>query len=146
LKCAKYPIVIIEDVYGYTKFKTPASNALKLWSIYQYVMTMVLLLFMFYNFGNISFNNLLLYGLVVFIGIFGYTSLMDKEKYAIIAEGVRVTLALYILFYFGDWFGLNEYSTNGIYIIVFYYVSTILGTIYFTYFETPQPVISNKIV
>lgn len=142
----KYPITIIEDVYAYTKFKTPASNALKIWSIYQYVMTMVLLLFMFYNFGNISFDLLLLYGLIVFIGIFGYTSLMDQKKYAIIVEGIRVALALYILFYFGDWFGLNAYFSYGSYIVAFYYVSTIIGAGYFTYFETSLLVVSKKIV
>ncbi len=141
----KYPIVIIEDVYGYTKYKSPASNALKLWSVYQYTMSMALLTFMFYNFGNINFNNLLLYGLVVFIGIFGYTSLMDKMKYAIIAEGIRVTLALFILFYLGDWFGLNAYFSNGIYIVAFYYISTIIGTVYFTYFETTPLLVSEKI-
>lgn len=142
----KYPITIIKDVYAYTKFKTPASNALKIWSIYQYVMTMVLLLFMFYNFGNISFDLLLLYGLIVFIGIFGYTSLMDQKKYAIIVEGIRVVLALYILFYFGDWFGLNAYFSYGSYIVAFYYVSTIIGAGYFTYFETSLLVVSKKIV
>lgn len=133
----KYPVSIIEDVYSYTKFKTPASKALKLWSIYQYVMTLALLLFMFYNYGNISFDNLLLYGLVVVIGIYGYTTLMDKKKYAIIVEGIRVTLALSILYYLGDWFGLNNYIYYGNYIVAFYYVSTILGAGYFTYFETP---------
>jgi len=81
---------------------------------------------------------------VVFIGIFGYTSLMDKEKYAIIAEGIRVALALYILFYFGDWFGLNAYFSNGIYIVAFYFISTIIGTAYFTYFESPL-LVSKKI-
>jgi len=139
-----YPITIIEDVYSYTKYKTPASNALKLWSIYQYVMTMVLLLFMFYNFGNITFNNLLLYGLVVFIGIYGYTTLMDKKKHAIIIEGVRVALGLALLFYFGDWFGLNDFITYGSYIVAIYFFSTLIGTIYFTYVETPI-LVSKKV-
>ncbi len=141
----KYPITIIKDVYGYTKFKTPASNALKLWSIYQYVMTMILLLFMFYNFGNINFDNLLLYGLVVFIGIYGYTTLMDRKKHAVIVEGIRAALALAILYYFDDWFGLNAYTPYGIYIVAFYYLSTIIGTIYFTYFEKSD-VVSTEIV
>ncbi|MCF6294207.1 MAG: sterol desaturase family protein [Flavobacteriaceae bacterium] len=134
----KYPITIIKDVYGYTKFKTPASNALKLWSIYQYVMTTVLLLFMFYNFGNTSFDNLLLYGLVIFIGIYGYTTLMDKKKHAIIVEGIRVALALSILFYFEDWFGLNTFIAYGSYIVTLYYLTTIIGAVYFTYFETSK--------
>ena len=132
----KYPISIIEDVYGYVKYMPPASNALKLWSVYQYTMTLALNLFLFYNFGNISYDNLLLYGLVIFIGIYGYTTLMDRKKHAIIPEGIRVALALSILFYFGDWFGLNAYISYGSYIIAFYYLSTLIGTVYFTYFET----------
>jgi len=105
---------------------------------------MVLLLFMFYNFGNITFNNLLLYGLVVFIGIYGYTTLMDKKKHAIIIEGVRVALGLALLFYFGDWFGLNDFITYGSYIVAIYFFSTLIGTIYFTYIETPI-LVSKKV-
>ena len=92
---------IIKSIIG-TSEKLMENSALKLWSIYQYVMTLALILFMFYNYGNTSFDNLLWYGLIVFIGIYGYTTLMDKKKYAIIVEGIRVALALSILYYFGD--------------------------------------------
>ena len=133
----KYPVTIIDDIYNFKKYKTQSSMALKLWSTYQLIVTTLLMLFMFYNYENIRFNNLLLYGLIVFIGIYGYTSLMDKKKHAIIVEGIRVTLAFSILFYFGDWFGLNEYISYGSYIIAIYFLSTIIGATYFTYFETP---------
>ncbi len=140
----KYPISTIEDIHNFEKYKTPSSKALKLWSTYQLIATTVLMLFMFYNYGNIGFNNLLLYGLIVFIGIYGYTSLMDKKKHAIFVEGIRVVLAFSILYYFGDWFGLNQYITYGNYLIAFYYFSTIIGTVYFTYFEAPL-LVSKKI-
>ena len=68
---------------------------------------------------------------------------MDRKKHAVIIEGIRVVLALSILFYFKDWFGLNAYTIYGIYIVAFYYLSTIVGTMYFTYFEKPNSISSK---
>jgi alkylglycerol monooxygenase len=140
----KYPVTEIDDIYHFKKYKTRATRALKLWSTYQLVMTTVLMLFMFYNYGNIGFNNLLLYGLIVFIGIYGYTSLMDRKKYAIIIESLRVGLALFIIFSLGDWFGLNAYFSLGSFIVALYFMSSIIGTLYFTFFEKPKVSINLK--
>lgn len=131
----KYPVKIIDDIYNFKKYKPDASKALKIWSIYQLIVTTILLLFMFYNFGNIGFNNLLLYGLIVFISIYGYTSLMDKKKHAILIEGIRVVLALGLIVYFKDWFGLNTYIAYGSYMVALYFLSTLIGAMYFTFFE-----------
>jgi sterol desaturase/sphingolipid hydroxylase (fatty acid hydroxylase superfamily) len=130
-----YPVSIIDDVYNFEKYKSDASNALKIWSTYQLIVTTILLLFMFYNYGNIGFKNLLLYGFIIFIGIYGYTSLMDKKKHALFIEAIRVVLAIVLIIYFGDWFGLNTYVAYGSYIVALYFLSTLIGVLYFTFFE-----------
>jgi sterol desaturase/sphingolipid hydroxylase (fatty acid hydroxylase superfamily) len=130
-----YPIARIEDVYHFDKFKTRASRALKLWSSYQLIITTVLMLFMFYNYGEIGFNNLLLYGFMIFIGIYGYTALMDQRKHAIIIEIMRSLLGLALINYTRDWFGLNAYLLYGSQIVALYFISTIIGASYFTFFE-----------
>lgn len=93
------------------------------------------MLFMFYNYTYIGFNNLLLYGLIMFIGIYGYSSLMDRNKYAVIIEIIRAGMALLIIFQNGDWFGLDQYLSFGSNIVAAYYLSTIVGAVYFTLFE-----------
>jgi len=131
----KYPNKKIEDVHCFDKFTTRASIALKLWSSYQLIITTLLTLFMFYNYGTIGFNNLLLYGLMVFIGIYGYTTLMDRRKYAALIETIRGILGLALIIYTGDWFGLNAYLLYGSQIVALYFITTIIGGLYFTLFE-----------
>lgn len=132
----KYPIKIIEDPYAMKKYDTKPSSALTYWSLFQLIGTTLLMYFMFYNFGNISFENLLFYGLIIFLGIFGYTMLMDKQKYAIAFAMFYCCLGLYTIIFTGDWFGANTYWSYGSYVVLGYFILTLIGSIYFTLKET----------
>lgn len=131
----KYPIAIIKDPYNFKKYRSYPSKSLIKWSSYHLVVTTALILFMFYNYSAIGFNNLLLYALVIFIGIYGYTSMMDAKKHALIIEGIRVALGLLIIYKTGDWFGLDSYLPYGSYLVALYLISTIIGAVYFNYME-----------
>ena len=131
----KFPVEIIKDPYNFKKYKPQASKALVRWSEYQLTITTLLMLFMFYNYKNIGFNNLLVYGLILFIGIYGYSSLMDRKRYAIYIEVFRTLFALIIIYKYGDWFGLSQYLSHGHYYIALYYLSCAVGAVYFTYFD-----------
>lgn len=128
----KFPIKIIENPYEQVKFNTNPSKELIYWSVFQLIATTLLMLFMFYNFENIQSVDLLIYGLIVFLGIYGYTSLMDNSKIAIVVEVFFCCLGFYVVITTNDWFGLSEYISYGNYIILFYFVLSILGTLYFT--------------
>ncbi len=132
---AKYPITTIVDVFGFKRYDTPASTALKTYAIFQMLFTLALLLFMFYNYAQIGFDGLLLFGVFIFVGIYGYTTLMDKGRSGIWIEVVRGALGLLLIFLTGDWFGLGAYIAYGSTVVALYFVITILGGIYFTYFE-----------
>jgi len=128
----KFPIEIIENPYEQVKFDTNPSKELIYWSIFQLVATTLLMLFMFYNFSNIQSSDLLLYGLIVFLGIYGYTSLMDNSKIAMIAETLFCSLGIYVVITTKDWFGFSEYISFGSDIILLYFVLSFFGTLYFT--------------
>ena len=128
----KFPIEIIENPYKQVKFDTNPSKGLIYWSVFQLVATTLLMLLMFYNFSNIETADLLLYGLIVFLGIYGYTSLMDNSKIAIIAETLFCSLGIYVVITTNDWFGLSEFISFGSYLMLFYFVLSFLGTLYFT--------------
>jgi len=134
----KFPIETIENPYNFKKYKTPATRALIRWSEYQLIATTTLMLFMFYNYKNIGFNNLLIYGFILFIGVYGYSSLMDKVKYAIYIEVFRSILGLIVLYQYEDWFGLTGYLSYGNYVIAIYFISCAMGAVYFSFFEKPN--------
>ncbi len=129
----KYPITIVEDVYGFKRYQTPATNALKGYAIFQMLFSLLLLLFMFYNYGEIGFLGLLLFGAFIFIGIYGYTSIMDRSGFAVWIEVSRGLAGLFMIGYYGDWFGVNAYLSFGSLVVAFYFLITIAGGIYFTY-------------
>lgn len=135
----KYPISIIEDVYNLKKYKTSASKLFIFYSGFQLLFTIALLMFMFYNFSTIGFNNLLIYGAIVFIGIYGYTTLMDRTKYAVWIELFRSIAGIALIIYTSNWFGLNTYLSFGSILIMIYFFITIYGSFYFTFFENKKP-------
>ncbi len=141
-----YPVDIIENVYEFEKYKTPTSIALQIWSILQMTITILLILFLFYNFGNIrdtgGYDMLLVYGAIVFIGIYSYTSLLDKYTYTIVFESIKVALGLFVILSFNDWFGINRYFQYGSILIGMYFLISFLATIYFSYVE--KMLVSSK--
>ena len=139
----KYPLHTVEDVYGFERYTTPASRALNGYAIFQLLSTMFLLLFMFYNYSNIGFDGLMLFGTFVFVGIYGYTSLMDRERYAVWIEVARAVLGIGLILLEGDWFGINSYLSWGSFLVTLYFLITLLGGIYFTYLEKGS--ISTKV-
>lgn len=132
---AKYPVEIIEDVYHFEKYQPETSIGLKAYSIFQLVFTTFLMLFMFYNFAEIGFDGLLYFGAFVMVGIFGYTALMDRKSYAIWIEVTRGVAGLVLIYWTNDWFGLDTFMSFGSYMVALYFLVTIMGAIYFTYFE-----------
>ncbi len=129
----RYPISIIENVYDFDKYKTASSSFLKGYSIFQLLATTTLMMFMFYNYPNIGFKGLLLFGAFIFVGIYGYTTLMDRANHAIWIELFRGIAGIVFIVFTQDWFGLNSYLSIGSYVMLLYFGITILGGVYFTF-------------
>lgn len=130
-----YPVSVIRDVYHFKRYHTKASFTFKGYVIFQMLTTLILLLFMFYNYSEIGFNGLIIFGAFVFLGIYGYTTLMDRSKNAVWIELSRGILGLTLIFITGDWFGINVQVSGGSYLVAMYFVITILGGVYFTHIE-----------
>lgn len=131
----KYPISIITDVYGFERYKKPTSKALNAYSIFQLAVTMFFLLFMFYNYSNIGLEGLMIFGTFIFVGIYGYTSLMDRSRDAVWIEVVRAVMGIGFIVIVGDWFGIDSYFPWASQLVAFYFLITLFGGVYFTYFE-----------
>ncbi|MFT5251105.1 MAG: alkylglycerol monooxygenase [Flavobacteriales bacterium] len=127
----KYPVHKITNVYDFEKFGTKNSDKLIYWSMLQALITLVFVAFLFNNIGSIGIPNLFIYGFFIFLTIYSYTELMDKSNYAIYWESTRLLLGFGILFYFGDWFGLNRLFSGSNYIIVFYLLVSLIVSVYF---------------
>ena len=130
-----YPIKTIQDVYHFERYETPASDFLKGYSVFQMIATLVLLLFMFYNFSDIGFSGLLWFGAFMFAGIYGYTTLMDRKKHAFWIEISRSIAGLTVIWLTGDWFGIDSHLSIGSICVAMYFVISMVGGYYFTFVE-----------
>ena len=131
----RYPVTIIENVYSFRKYQPETSSSLKAYALFQLMVTTFLMLFMFYNYSEIGFDGLLLFGAFIFVGIYGYTTLMDRKNYAVWIEEIRGLGGIALIYCTNDWFRINEHFSIGSYMVALYFLVTIFGGIYFTYFE-----------
>ena len=142
----QYPRPIIEDVYQFDRYNTPSSKLLKGYSLFQLIFTLVLLLFMFYNYSQIGFDGLLLFGGFVFLGIYGFTSLMDRSTYAVGIEVFRGLAGILLIVRTGDWFGIDSMINGASNVVFLYFLITIIGGIYFTFFEKFPKILERQVV
>ena len=101
---------------------------------------------MFYNYGEIGFDGLLLFGAFIFLGIYGYTSLMDRSKYAVGIEVFRGLAGMVLIVITGDWFGINAYIDGAGYMVFVYFLITVLSGVYFTFFERASEVVDGRLI
>jgi hypothetical protein len=95
------------------------------------------LLFISYLFGNIAPINALnasyiyVYGLFVFLSVYAYTELMDRNKYAIVWELIKNSLGIAIILQTGDWFGATALSPFIKYGVAGYFIISTMVTLWF---------------
>ena len=132
----KYPVHKIEDVYNFEKYHPGSSLALNVWSWLQLVL---ILLFISYLFGNIAAINKLnaayvyMYGGFVFLSVYAFTELMDRNRYAILWELIKNVVGILIIYRLGNWFGANAYSSGINYVLVVYFILSTVITGWFVF-------------
>lgn len=142
----KYPINKINNVFDFDKYGTENSNKLIAWSVAQMLITLLFVSYLFDNIATIGFPNIFVYGLFVLLTIYSYTELMDKNKYSIIWEIIRLVFALGIISYYGDWFGLNSIVSIGSVLVFGYLVISLLVNIYFITIDFKLETSENKAI
>ncbi|OIN57476.1 sterol desaturase family protein [Arsenicibacter rosenii] len=126
-----YPVEKIDDLYGYVKYESKSSGALKVWSWIQFGITLLFLMYFFGHLGTIKVPGIFLYGGFIFLTVYAYTELMDHNPNALGWEILKNAFGSYLLFSTGDWFGLNHYFPQGLYLIAGYFVLSTLVTAWF---------------
>ena len=90
----KFPRNIITSINEMEKYNPESGNSMKGWALFQWLGTTFMLLLFLANYP--SFGNLqaLLFGGVIILSIFGYTSVMDQQSWAFNFELVRNLIGL----------------------------------------------------
>ena len=67
----------------------------------------------------------------MYLSIASMTLLMDKHWGAIYVEMIKNTIALILVYFYGDWFMINSFFDNGATLIVLYHVVCMMVVGYF---------------
>jgi hypothetical protein len=125
---ARYPVDKIDDVYHFEKYNPIVSKQIIAWSWVQMLVLLSILCYLFANIATIGFPNMFLYGAFVFLSVYAYTELLDKNKNAWLWELAKNAFGGFIIYYLGDWFGLSQLIPFSTYLIVFYFcISTLIS-------------------
>jgi alkylglycerol monooxygenase len=132
----KYPVYKIDDVYQFKKYDPASSKALNIWC---WAQMLIILLFISYLFGDIAAINQLdssyiyIYGGFVFLSIYAYTELMDRNFYALFWELAKNIFGVFLIYQQGDWFGANNYFTWMSTALIAYFILSSIITAWFVF-------------
>jgi alkylglycerol monooxygenase len=133
---ARFPAKKIDNVYQYEKYEPNQSYLMHVWAWVQFTAVTLLVFYLFGNLGNMPIQQIYVYGGFIFLSVYGYTELMDKNQYAFAWETIKNILGLCFIFYTGDWFGISTHLFYGAkYLISAYFALSTLATFYFIFFE-----------
>jgi len=143
---AKYPLPKVANVHNLQKYNPPASNALIAWSYLQLNLLFGFIFYFFLNLAKIGAPNIYLYGIFIMLTVYSYTELMNQNPYALFWEGLRGAFGIGLMWYLGDWFGLNTYISWGNHLVLGTFSFCFLGTLYFVFFEGKQRKLKIKVL
>ena len=104
----KYPVYKIEDVYNFEKYDPKYTKGLLVWSWIQITVVLLLISYLFGNIAQIGSPGMFIYGAFIFLYVFSFTELMDRNPYAIIWESLKNVIGIAIIYRQGDWFGADQ--------------------------------------
>ncbi len=130
-----YPVDSIRDVYHFDKYEPGVSLRLQWWSWVQFAFTFASMMYLFNMLGAIGFQGALAYGGFLFLSIFSYSMLMDKNPHAWWVESGKSLIGLALVYQQGDWFLLNTIAPGAAWGVAAYFLISALVTLLFVQYE-----------
>ena len=131
----KYPVFKIEDVYHFEKYDPASSSFLYAWSWVQVTVLLLLISWLFGNLAAIGSPAMFIYGAFVFVYVYAFTELMNRNKYAMAWEFLKNIFGIGIIYYYGDWFGLGKSLPWINIVLITYFIISSLVAAWFVFYD-----------
>ena len=141
----KYPVHKIDDPYHFEKYAPKASMLMQVWIWIQFLSTFALVSYFFANLATIGSPNIFIYGGFIFLIVFAYTELMDRNPFALLYETLKNITGILIIYQVGDWFGINTKIPWATAAIVAYFILSNIVTAYFVWFDIRKDSVVSEI-
>ena len=103
----KFPVYKIEDVYSFQKYAPAYSNQLLIWSWIQLSILLISTSYLFANIATIGSPGIFVYGLFIFLSVYSFTELMDRNRFAFLWEVLKNALGFFVIYRMGGWFSAS---------------------------------------
>ncbi len=135
----RFPVHKIADVHAYDKYDTANPPSHLAWVVIQFLVTVLLVLYLFSNIARIGSPDIFWYGAFIFLSIFAYTEFLDRRQGAMGWEGSRSAFGLFLLFRTGDWFGAASLHPLIPQLLLIYFVASAAITVVLLLQPAQQP-------
>jgi alkylglycerol monooxygenase len=132
---AQYPVTKIDDVYHFEKYRTQASTFLQFWAGFRTLATLLIISYFYGFIGNIGVPEIYWYGLFIFVTVYSFTEMMDRNKNAIIYESITLGMTSVLIYWLNGWFGIDTHFANGTMLLLGYQILCWMMTFYFSFLE-----------
>ncbi|MFT6811195.1 MAG: alkylglycerol monooxygenase [Saprospiraceae bacterium] len=126
----KYPVVFA-DPKNFVKYDPQVSTGLKGWSFFQFSIMLAMVFHLLFKLSEIGYPGIFIYGIFMFLMIYSYTTLMDKDPNAVWLEGIKSFLGLLIIYQTGTWFSIEQLIPGGTIIVAAYFIISAIAVAYF---------------
>ncbi|WP_245751219.1 sterol desaturase family protein [Parafilimonas terrae] len=127
----KYSVYKIEDAYNFEKYNPASSTLLYAWSWVQLSVLLLLISWLFGNLASIGSPAMFIYGAFIFIDVYAFTELMNRNKYALAWELIKCIAGIGIIYYYGNWFGADAILSWINIALIVYFIIALIATIWF---------------
>jgi alkylglycerol monooxygenase len=132
---AAYFVEKIEDAYTYEKYYPKSSNALSVWSGVQLGVILLLVSFFYARVAQIGTPNIFYYGIFVFLSVYSFTELMDRNENSFYFEVLKNIFGLYLIYTLGSWFEIDKIIPFGTHLVLLYFFISTIMVSYFSFIE-----------
>ncbi|MFK7904448.1 MAG: sterol desaturase family protein [Chitinophagales bacterium] len=126
----KYPIVSAKPS-EFTKYNTPASTNLKIWTWTQFLVLVSMVFHVLYQLVEIGSPAMFVYGGFLYLMVYSYTTLMDRNSNALWLEALKSAIGLGIIYSTGTWFSLDTILPFGTVLVAAYQIVSVLVVAWF---------------
>ena len=105
----RYPVDQVDSPDQLQKYDSHPGQALLLWAWTQLGLTLALMFWLFLRIGELPFSQILLYGLFLVVSVFSYTTALDRSRWSVVVEVLKVAFGISMIgVQGGGWFGLES--------------------------------------
>ena len=119
----------------FTPYDSKPTRMLIAWSWFQFVMLSIMTFHLLLQIATIGQPEVFYYGAFLFLMVYSYTTLMDRDKNAVWLELFKSAVGIFLIWHMGSWFDLDGLLSGGTIAVFGYLIVSAAVTAYLVKFD-----------